>query len=140
MADWLADWLLGLGLLVACLARSTRRAFDPCFEVLDTVVDSQKSAYPTSIRMETSSPNSLPPSSPLSFHSIKDFHSSSQRPNTADASLRQYRGVQRLPYELREHCMIYFEEGLCMLSFQSSVLALSNVVQTSPPSICWSRF
>jgi len=58
---------------------------------------------------------SIPTSSPLSFHSTKDVSSAFNGPNRADAALRSYREVKRLSYELREHCMIYFEEGLCML-------------------------
>jgi len=65
--------------------------------------------------METSSLTSIPTSSPLSFHSTKDVSSAFNGPNRADAALRSYREVKRLSYELREHCMIYFEEGLCML-------------------------
>ena len=105
-----AGWLMGLGLLLARLARSTRRAFD----ITCVKFEAQESPDFTSNTMETSSFSSLPPSSPLSFYSFKDFQSSPRRPNTTDPSPRQYRGIKRLPYELREHCMIYFEEGLCM--------------------------
>lgn len=57
----------------------------------------------------------LPPTSsltvPSSSHSAKELDSS---PTTAKSSdhLPSYRAVKALPYELREHCLIYFEEGL----------------------------
>lgn len=57
----------------------------------------------------------LPPTSsltlPSSSQSAKELDSS---PTTSSASshLPSYRAVKALPYELREHCMIYFEEGL----------------------------
>ena len=63
--------------------------------------------------MYTSSLTSIPTSSPLSVQSTKDLYFTPRRSNVADAPLETYRKVTRLPYELREHCMIYFEEALC---------------------------
>ena len=59
--------------------------------------------------------DNLPPTSsltiPSSSHSPKELDSS---PTTARSSnhLPSYRAVKALPYELREHCLIYLEEGL----------------------------
>lgn len=59
--------------------------------------------------------DNLPPTSsltiPSSSHSAKELDSS---PTTAKSSdhLPSYRAVKALPYELREHCLIYLEEGL----------------------------
>lgn len=83
--------------------------------------------------METSSLSSLPSSSPLSIRSIKDVHSSPRRPDTADDLPQPYRGVKRLPYELREHCMIYFEEELCMLLSSKIIVRFSNMIRCPRP-------
>ena len=56
--------------------------------------------------------STLPDSSSQLFDSDKIIHSSPVRPNE-DNQPTFHRQVKLLPYELREHCMIYFEEGLC---------------------------
>lgn len=54
---------------------------------------------------------------PSPFHSVeesvKSISSSPSRPSQENNSLPAYRTIKRLPFELREHCLIYFEEGLC---------------------------
>lgn len=58
---------------------------------------------------------SLPPTSsltiPSSSPSAKELDASPTTPNSS-GHLPSYRAVRALPYELREHCTIYFEEGL----------------------------
>ncbi|KAL9610867.1 MAG: hypothetical protein Q9167_004441 [Letrouitia subvulpina] len=60
------------------------------------------------------------PSPASSFHSEKESGSisrlSSRRPSLQDYAVPVYREAKPLPYELREHCIIYFEEGLCRFS------------------------
>ena len=61
----------------------------------------------------SSSPLSV--SSPQSFQSAEVNHSPTVQQIRDDQPTFR-RQVKLLPYELREHCMIYFEEGLCRLS------------------------
>lgn len=85
--------------------------------------------------METSPLTSIPTSSPLSFHSSKEVFSASNGPDTAEAApLRSYREVKHLSYELREHCMIYFEERLCMQFLQQTHI-LPNLTASDIPAI-----
>ena len=48
------------------------------------------------------------------MESLKSISSSPPRPSQDNNSLPKYRTTKQLPFELREHCLIYFEEGLCM--------------------------
>ena len=61
-------------------------------------------------------------SSQLSFQTAVEMQSSqlsalssiiSTEPETESKS--PYRAAKQLPYELREHCLIYFEEELCIV-------------------------
>ena len=81
-------------------------------------------------------PNNLPPTSsltiPSSSLSARELDSS---PTTANSNghLYSYRAVKALPYELREHCMIYLEEGLYSqaLNLLTSLL-ISGSASSSP--------
>lgn len=53
-------------------------------------------------------------SSPLSFASAAEIQSSPIRPDTRPIRDLVYRPVKLLPFALREHCKIYFEESLCI--------------------------
>lgn len=53
-------------------------------------------------------------SSLSAMESLKSISSSPPRPSQDNNSLPKYRTTKQLPFELREHCLIYFEEGLCM--------------------------
>lgn len=59
--------------------------------------------------------DNLPPTSsltvPSSSYSAKELDSSPATAKFSDG-LPSYRAVKALPYELREHCLIYLEEGL----------------------------
>lgn len=89
----------------------------------------------------TSSLSAPPPSSSQSFHSARINGSSPRQPD-ASASPPDYRAAKTLPYELREHCMIYFEEGLCMASlpFMQANTNVSPRSSSSGPSQVTSHF
>ncbi|KAF6218413.1 hypothetical protein HO133_005760 [Letharia lupina] len=79
---------------------------------------------------------SLPPTSSLtilsSSQSAKELDAS---PTTAYSAghLPSYRAVKNLPYELREHCMIYLEEGLhCQALNLLTSLLTSGSTSSSP--------
>lgn len=64
----------------------------------------------------------MPPSASSSQDAIPSVHSiessqssssSSTRPSIHLEPLPTWRTAKLLPYELREHCIIYFEESLC---------------------------
>ena len=74
---------------------------------------------------EVSSSLPAPPESPKSFRTAKTISSSLTQPNTSAPEL-VYRQVNKLPYELREVCRIYFEEGLCMSPETSARVALTD--------------
>lgn len=81
----------------------------------------------------------LPPTSslttPSSSHSAKELDASPPASNFS-AHLPSYRAVRALPYELREHCMIYFEEGLyCQgLNLLTSLLTSGSASNSPLPA------
>lgn len=66
------------------------------------------------IEPATSSLSPLSGRSPQTSQSAEANHSSPVQ-QSRDDQPTSHRQVKLLPYELREHCMIYFEEGLCRL-------------------------
>ncbi|KAI4164218.1 MAG: hypothetical protein LQ342_002182 [Letrouitia transgressa] len=80
------------------------------------------------------------PSPASSFHSEGESGSisrlSSRRPSLHDYTVPAYREAKPLPYELREHCTIYFEEGLYIpaLNLLSSLLASGTATSLHPPT------
>jgi len=65
------------------------------------------------LRLSESSLHTLPEDSPQTSPSARTIGSSPVRTPTPNTPPPLYRQVRALPYELREHVMIYFEEGLC---------------------------
>ena len=95
----------------------------------------------------TSSLSPLGSSSPQTFQSAEVNHSPPVQ-QIGDDQPTFHRQVKSLPYELREHCMIYFEEGLCRLSKASAddpcadreYRLPSLEPPHSPPDFCSSLF
>ena len=69
---------------------------------------------------------------PSSPPSVKEMDCS---PSTADSNvhLPTYRTVRSLPYELREHCLIYLEEGLYSQALSLLTIALTSGFTTDRP-------
>ena len=72
------------------------------------------------IRIEMSSPEAsfhtaleMSRCSPTSESSASAQTSTSSPESTSDEDEAEYRAARPLPHELRDHCKIYFEEGLC---------------------------
>ncbi|KAI9813605.1 MAG: hypothetical protein M1827_003675 [Pycnora praestabilis] len=70
-------------------------------------------------------------SSQRSYHTALEMPSSAQSTiafeqpySSVASSLTEYRSAKQLPYELREHCLIYFEEELCTFLTDSQGLTL----------------
>ena len=66
------------------------------------------------------------PSSQLSFRTAKSMPSCSSPPEP-DTLQIEYRPAAILPYELQEHCAIYFEERLCTYSPLAASLCLTHL-------------
>ncbi|KAL8951650.1 MAG: hypothetical protein Q9222_002378 [Ikaeria aurantiellina] len=80
----------------------------------------------------TSSHHSIP--SVYSIDSGRTSSSSSTRPSLHYDPLPGLRNVKRLPYELREHCIIYFEEGLYVPALQQLISLLTLGASSTPPT------
>ena len=82
--------------------------------------------------------SNLPPTSSLTALSSSPLRSSQSAkeldiPIDSSGHLPSYRAVRPLPYELREHCMIYFEEGLhCQALNLLTTLLTSGFASPSP--------
>ena len=80
----------------------------------------------------------LPPTSPLTALSSSPLSSSQSAkeldyPRDSSGHLPSYRAIRALPYELREHCMIYFEEGLhCQALNLLTTVLISGSASSSP--------
>ncbi|KAL8713925.1 MAG: hypothetical protein Q9220_002071 [cf. Caloplaca sp. 1 TL-2023] len=83
----------------------------------------------------TSSLHSIP--SVYSIDSGQTSSSSSTRPSLHYDQSPAFRSVKLLPYELREHCIIYFEEGLYVPALQQliSLLILGSSSPISTPAL-----
>ncbi|KAL8668133.1 MAG: hypothetical protein Q9202_000111 [Teloschistes flavicans] len=77
----------------------------------------------------TPSQRSIP--SVYSIGSSQSSSTSSTRPSLHYAPLPSFRTVKALPYEIRQHCIIYFEEGLY---FQGLNLLASVIYSGIPPN------
>ncbi|KAL8873804.1 MAG: hypothetical protein Q9174_000790 [Haloplaca sp. 1 TL-2023] len=80
----------------------------------------------------TASQHSIP--SVFSIESSQSASSSSTRPSLHYEALPDFRTVKPLPYELREHCIIYFEESLC-LHLLTSALSPGATSASSRPAL-----
>lgn len=75
----------------------------------------------------------LPPTSSLTTLSSSQSAKELDSPTDSNGPLPSYRAVRALPYELREHCMIYFEEGLyCQALSLLTTLLTSGFTSNSP--------